>query len=37
LGPEYFEELAAEIATGKPNPTVMGGIMKRYGLIPAAA
>jgi len=37
LGPEYFEELAAEIATGKPNPAVMGGIMKRYGLIPAAA
>jgi mannose-6-phosphate isomerase-like protein (cupin superfamily) len=37
LGPEYFEELAAEIATGKPNPTVMAGIMKRYGLIPAAA
>jgi quercetin dioxygenase-like cupin family protein len=37
LGPEYFEELAAEIATGKPNPAVMAGIMKRYGLIPAAA
>jgi mannose-6-phosphate isomerase-like protein (cupin superfamily) len=37
LGPEYFEELAAEIATGKPNPTVMAGIMKRYGLIPATA
>ena len=35
LGPEYFEELAAEIATGKPNPAVMAGIMKRYGLIPA--
>ena len=37
LGPEYFEELAAEIATGKPNPAVMVGIMKRYGLIPATA
>jgi quercetin dioxygenase-like cupin family protein len=35
LGPEYFEELAAEIATGKPNPALMAGIMKRYGLIPA--
>ena len=37
LGPEYFQELAAEIATGKPNPAVMAGIMNRYGLIPAAA
>jgi quercetin dioxygenase-like cupin family protein len=37
LGPEYFEELAAEIATGKPDPAVMAAIMKRYGLIPKAA
>ena len=37
LGPEYFEELAAEIATGKPNPAVMAGIMKRYGLIPVTS
>jgi quercetin dioxygenase-like cupin family protein len=35
LGPEYFEELAAEIRTGAPDPTKMGAIMKRYGLIPA--
>lgn len=34
LGPEYFEELAAEIRTGAPRPPVMGEIMKRYGLIP---
>jgi quercetin dioxygenase-like cupin family protein len=34
LGPEYFEELAAEVATKAPNPAVMAGIMKRYGLIP---
>jgi quercetin dioxygenase-like cupin family protein len=34
IGPEYFEELAAEISTGKPNPAVMAEIMKRYGLIP---
>jgi quercetin dioxygenase-like cupin family protein len=34
LGPEYFEELAAEIRTGAPRPAVMGEIMQRYGLIP---
>lgn len=34
LGPEYFEELAAEIRTGSPRPAVMGEIMQRYGLIP---
>jgi len=34
LGPEYFEELAAEIRSGAPRPAVMGEIMSRYGLIP---
>lgn len=34
LGPEYFEELAAEIRTGAPRPAVMAQIMQRYGLVP---
>ncbi len=34
LGPEYFRELAAVVRAGKPDPAVMGGIMRRYGLVP---
>jgi quercetin dioxygenase-like cupin family protein len=36
LGPDYFRELAAELATGAPpDPARMGAIMARHGLIPA--
>ncbi|WP_456269493.1 cupin domain-containing protein [Kushneria sp. AK178] len=34
LGPDYFRELAALIATGAPDPDDMAAIMRRYGLIP---
>jgi quercetin dioxygenase-like cupin family protein len=36
LGPEYFREIGAELATGAPpDPAKLGAIMARYGLIPA--
>jgi quercetin dioxygenase-like cupin family protein len=35
LGPEYFRELAAAIASGQPDPAIMLGIMARHGLVPA--
>jgi len=36
LGPEYFRELAAELARGAPpDPARMGAIMQRHGLVPA--
>ena len=35
LGPEYFRELAAVVAKGRPDPAVMQEIMLRHGLIPA--
>ncbi|WP_438764338.1 cupin domain-containing protein [Kushneria sp. TE3] len=34
LGPDYFRELAALVATGTPDPDDMEAIMRRYGLIP---
>lgn len=36
LGPEYFRELAAVVAKGKPDPAVVKEIMSRHGLVPAA-
>lgn len=35
LGPEYFREIAAALANGKPDPAVMKEIMLRHGLVPA--
>jgi quercetin dioxygenase-like cupin family protein len=35
LGPDYFREMAALIARGKPDPAQMKKIMLRYGLVPA--
>ncbi len=35
LGPEYFRELAAQIADGPPDEAKMTEIMLRHGLIPA--
>lgn len=35
LGPEYFRELAALIAAGKPDPAKAREIMLQYGLVPA--
>lgn len=34
LGPGYFREIAALLATGAPDPARMGEIMRRHGLIP---
>jgi hypothetical protein len=36
LGPGYFREMAALIASGPPDPELMKATMLRYGLIPAA-
>lgn len=35
LGPEYFRELAALAAKGRPDPVVVREIMLRHGLVPA--
>ncbi len=35
LGPEYFRELGALIAKGKPDEAEVQGIMLRHGLVPA--
>ena len=35
LGSAYFEELAAFVQAGEPDPEAMGAVMRRYGLIPA--
>ena len=35
LGPDYFQEMAALVAAGAPDPEKMKGVMQRYGLIPA--
>lgn len=35
LGPEYFRELAALLATGRPDPAQARAIMLRHGLVPA--
>ncbi len=35
LGPEYFRELAALIAKGPPDETVVKRIMLRHGLVPS--
>jgi quercetin dioxygenase-like cupin family protein len=34
LGPSYFKEIAAVLASGAPDPAKMKEIMLRYGLIP---
>jgi quercetin dioxygenase-like cupin family protein len=34
LGPEYFQELAALLAAGKPDPAKVREVMLRYGLVP---
>jgi quercetin dioxygenase-like cupin family protein len=34
LGPSYFREIAAVLASGAPDPVKMKEIMLRYGLIP---
>lgn len=34
LGPEYFREVSAVVAAGKPDPEVMHEIMLRHGLVP---
>jgi len=36
LGPEYFREFAAHVASGAPDPVVMREIMLRHGLVPVA-
>jgi quercetin dioxygenase-like cupin family protein len=35
LGPAYFREMAALLATGAPDPERMKAVMLRYGLVPA--
>ena len=35
LGPEYFREVSAVVAAGKPDPAVLHEIMLRHGLVPA--
>lgn len=35
LGPEYFHELAALVAHGKPDEAAVREIMRRHGLVPA--
>ena len=35
LGPEYFRDISAVVAAGKPDPEVLQEIMLRYGLIPS--
>jgi len=35
LGPDYFQEMAALLATGAADPEKMKAVMRRYGLIPA--
>lgn len=35
LGPEYFRELAALVAAGRPDPAKVREIMLRHGLVPA--
>jgi hypothetical protein len=34
VGPEYFREIAALVASGSPDPKKIREIMERYGLIP---
>jgi quercetin dioxygenase-like cupin family protein len=34
LGPEYFREIAAAAAIGRPEPAVLREIMLRHGLVP---
>lgn len=34
LGPGYFRELADLVAGGAPDPTRMGEVMRRHGLVP---
>lgn len=34
LGPEYFREMAAILASGRPDPEAMRAVMTRYGLVP---
>ncbi|TPG59190.1 cupin domain-containing protein [Roseomonas nepalensis] len=34
LGPGYFQELAALVAGGAPDPARMGEVMRRHGLVP---
>lgn len=34
LGPEYFRELAALAAAGRPDPAVVRAVMLRHGLVP---
>ena len=35
LGPAYFREVAALVATGAPEPARLKETMLRYGLVPA--
>ena len=37
LGPAYFREMAALLATGAPDPERMKEVMLRYGLVPATS
>lgn len=37
LGAEYFRELSAVVAAGKPDPKVLREIMLRHGLVPVEA
>jgi len=37
IGPEYFREVAAVVnAGGPPDKAKLAGVMRRYGLVPAA-
>ncbi|MDB5591268.1 cupin domain-containing protein [Enterovirga sp.] len=36
LGPAYFRELAALVASGSPEPAAMREVMLRHGLVPAS-
>ena len=35
LGPDYFQDMAALVAAGAPDPDKMRAVMQRYGLIAA--
>jgi quercetin dioxygenase-like cupin family protein len=35
LGPDYFREVAALAAAGRPDPVAIGEVMRRHGLTPA--
>jgi quercetin dioxygenase-like cupin family protein len=37
LGPDYFREIGALLASGPPDPAAVREIMERHGLVPVAA